>query len=110
MARNRRPRTRYVHQTVTYRTETPGGGSLWGAIVGWIILIALLAAIVVSVGPVIDYFGNYVDNQPADNAYADAVAPMYPWAYAFITLVAIIGGVQVYRTIARHVVYSRWQG
>ena len=99
-----------MNQTITYRSETPGGGSLWGAIVGWIILIALLAAIVVSVGPVIDYFGNYVDNQPADNAYADAVAPMYPWAYAFITLVAIIGGVQVYRTIARHVVYSRWQG
>lgn len=106
----RRPRTRYVHQTVTYRSETPGGGSLYGAIVGWIILIVLLAAIVVSVGPVVDYFANMVDQQPAANPYKAAAASLYPWAYAFITLTAIIGGVQIYRTIAKHVVYSRWNG
>lgn len=109
MARQRRSRTRYVHQTVTYRTETPGGGSLFGSIVGWIILIALLACIVVSIGPVVDFFANYVQSQP-DNPYKAAVTPMYPWAYAFITLTAILGGVGIYRTIAKHVVYSRWNG
>ena len=109
MARSRRSRTRYINQTVTYRTETPGGGSLFGSIVGWIILIALLACIVVSIGPVVDFFANYVQSQP-DNPYKAAVTPMYPWVYAFITLTAIIGGVGIYRTIAKHVVYSRWNG
>jgi hypothetical protein len=72
------------------------------------ILIVLLAAIVVSLGPVIDFTGNYVDQQPAENPYKAAVLPMYPWAYAFITLVAIIGGVEIYRRIAKQVVYSRY--
>jgi hypothetical protein len=96
-----------VHQSVTYRTETPGGGSVYGAIIGWILLVALLACIVVSVGPVIDYFANYVGALP-DSPYKESVLPMYPWAYAFITLTAILGGVMVYRTIAKHVVYTRW--
>jgi len=103
----RRRRTRYVNQTITYRTETPGGGGIWGAIVSWMILIALLACIVVSVGPVVDFFANYLQSQP-DNPYKAAVTPMYPWVYAFITLVAIIGGVEIYRRIAKQVVYSRY--
>ena len=110
MARGRsRRRTTYNYTTVKYANDAPGSQPVLGSILQLIILFAVLAVIVVTVGPVIDYFGAYVAGLPAGaDPYKDAVLPLYPWAYAFITLTAIIGFFYVYRTIIRQIVYSRW--
>ena len=109
MARRSRRRTTYNYTTVKYANDTPGGQPVLGSILQLIVLFALLAAIVVAVGPVIDYFGFYVSALPADaNPYKEAVMPLFPWAYAFIILTGIVGFVYVYRTIIRQITYSRW--
>ena len=107
--RSRRGRTTYNYTTVKYANDTPGGEPVLGSLLQLIILFAILAAIVVAVGPLIDYFGFYVASLPAGaDPYKNAVLPLFPWAYAFIILCGIVGFVYVYRTVIRQITYSRW--
>lgn len=106
MARRRRRRST-VTQNVYYSQQTPGGGSLFAAIISLFLTLAICAGTVVTLGPVIDYFGNMLATQP-DNPYKVAVMPMFSWTYAFITLEAVLAFVVLYRVIVRNVVYSRW--
>ena len=106
---SRRSRVSYNYTTVKYQNPTPGSQPVLGAILQLIVLFALLAALVVAVGPVIDYFGAYVAALPADaNPYKDAVLPLFPWSYAFIILTGFVGFVYVYRAVIRQIVYGRW--
>lgn len=114
MARRRRRRStrvtnNYYQNNVRYSSDTPGGQPVLGSILQSIILFCLLATMVVTVGPLIDFFGDYVADLPAGaNAYKEAVLPLYPWCYAFIVLVGIVGYVYIYRTVIKTIIYSRW--
>lgn len=118
MARNKYYRRRRTSRNIINNNYTnvryssgraPGGQPVLGSILQLIVMLALLAAIVVCVGPVIDFFASYVNALPAGAAaYKNAVLPLYAWAYAFIALVAIIGFVAVYRNVIRTIIYGRW--
>jgi len=107
--RRRRSSTVNYYTNVRYGQSSPGGQPVLGAILQLIVLFALLAAIVVTVGPLIDYFSVYVSALPADaDGYKNAVLPLYPWTYSFIVLTGVVGFVVVFRNVIRTIVYGRW--
>ena len=76
-----------------------------GAIIGCIAMLVLLIAIVVSVGPLIDYFANYVAIMP-DNPYKQYSLEMFPWIYAFVVLGGVMAFALVWRVVIRNIVFD----
>ncbi len=107
MARRRRSRTTYKTYNVTYKQSTPGGQGLMSAILSLIVLLTLLMGVLLSCGPVMDYFNFVLMAQP-ENPYAAEILPMFPWFYVFITLSGAIGFVVVWRVVIRNIFYGRW--
>ena len=78
-----------------------GAPTVAGTILGSLVGMVLLLAITVSVGPLIDYFGNMMMNQPG-NPYAAPIAQLFPWIYIFIFLSWIVYLVVIWRAVFRN--------
>jgi hypothetical protein len=86
--------------TVRIRTEPTVGG----AVILCVASIALLFALVIGVGPLIDFFSIYLMEQ-AGNPYAAPVIDLLSWCYVLILLGAGVAFVLVWRVVIR----SIWQ-
>jgi hypothetical protein len=83
------------------RPQMQGAPTVAGTILGSLVGMVLLLAITVSCGPLIDYFGNMMMNQPG-NPYAAPIAQLFPWIYIFIFLSWVVYLVVIWRAVFRN--------
>lgn len=107
--RPRRPRVT-IRNTYNYRVQALPGGSVrlrseptvGGAVILCVVTFALLYCLVIGVGPLIDFFSNYLLMQPG-NPYAAPVLELLPWTYLMILLGAGVAIILVWRVVIRSI-------
>jgi len=78
------------------RQVAQGAVTVQGAILGCIVSSVILLAIIVSLGPLVDFFQAWLMNQPG-NPYVAPVLDLFPWIYIFIFLSWIVSIVVIWR-------------
>lgn len=113
MARRRR-KQQQPYGVYYMRPSGPPPHPVLSAILGAMVTLAICYVLVNTLGPVIDYFNVFVSTPPAgaDYAtyalYANPVLPMFPWAYFFITALAIVSVAGVWIAVVRSLTYGRY--
>jgi sterol desaturase/sphingolipid hydroxylase (fatty acid hydroxylase superfamily) len=86
----------------SFRSGAPTvAGTVLGSMVGGVMLLA----ITVSCGPLIDYFQNWLLQQPG-NPYVTPVLDLFSWIYIFIFLSWIVYIVVIYRAVTASLNYG----
>ena len=80
------------------RQVVQGSLTVQGAIVGSIVSSVILLAIIVSLGPLVDFFEAWLMNQPG-NPYAAPILDLFPWIYIFIFLSWLVSIVVIWRAV-----------
>ena len=80
------------------RQVVRGALTVQGAIVGCLVSTVILLAIMVSLGPLIDFFQAWLMNQPG-NPYAAPILDMFPWIYIFIFASWITSIIVIWRAV-----------
>lgn len=83
------------------RRIVQGTLTVQGAIVGCIVSSVILLAIIVSLGPLVDFFQAWLMNQPG-NPYAAPILDLFPWIYIFIFLSWIVSIVVIWRAVTAY--------
>jgi uncharacterized membrane protein (DUF485 family) len=83
------------------RRVVQGSLTVQGAIVGCIVSSVILLAIIVSLGPLVDFFQAWLMNQPG-NPYAAPILDLFPWIYIFIFLSWIVSIVVIWRAVTAY--------
>jgi hypothetical protein len=96
--KNRRPR-------VSSRRVVQGAVTVQGAILGSILGSVILLAIMVSLGPLVDFFQAWLMNQPG-NPYAAPVLDMFPWIYIFIFTSWVVYIIAIWRAATQQGSYG----
>jgi hypothetical protein len=78
------------------RRVVQGAVTVQGAILGSIIGSVILLAIMVSLGPLVDFFQAWLMNQPG-NPYVSPILDLFPWIYIFIFLSWLVYIVAIWR-------------
>jgi hypothetical protein len=83
------------------RRVVQGSLTVQGAIVGCIVTTVILIAIIVSLGPLVDFFEAWLMNQPG-NPYAAPILDLFPWIYIFIFLSWLVSIVVIWRAVTAY--------
>ena len=85
-----------------------GGPSVLGAILTCIITLLALAAIVVCVGPLWDWFAVWILG--IDSPLVATVMPVFKWLWLLVALSVIAAFGYVYLVVVRKIRYNRMMG
>jgi len=88
-------------------TSPPHSLSVLGAIVWSIITIMILVVVVVVLGPIADWFSNWLMTQNG-NPYVPIALSMFSWWYIFIALAGVIAFVLIWKAAIFDVQYGRY--
>jgi hypothetical protein len=80
--------------------------SVIAAIVYTILLTIVLGVIAMFLGPVADYFSNFLMSQPG-NPYATPVLMLFSWWYILILASWVVGVILVWRAVFFNITFER---
>jgi hypothetical protein len=85
------------------------GTSVLASVIYTILLSIILLAITLFVGPVADFFVNWLLNDPlnAGNPYVTPVIAVFQWWYIFIFASWVIGVIMIWRAVFFNISYER---
>jgi hypothetical protein len=83
--------------------------SVLASIIYTILLTIILLTIVLFVGPVADFFVNWLINDPlnAGNPYVSPVVAVFQWWYIFIFASWVVGMIMIWRSVFFNISYER---
>ena len=102
---NKRAVTAQNRAARSSRRVVVGAVTVQGAILGSIIGSVILLAIMVSLGPLVDFFQAWLMNQPG-NPYAAPILDMFPWIYIFIFASWVVYIIAIWRAATQQGSYG----
>jgi hypothetical protein len=83
--------------------------SVLAAIIWTILLSVMLLVITLFLGPIADFFVNWLINDPlnAGNPYVTSAVAVFQWWYIFIFATWVIGVIMIWRAVFYSVSYER---
>jgi hypothetical protein len=83
--------------------------SVLSSILFTIVLTVILLVVLLGLGPIVDWFSNWMLNDPlnAGNPYASGVLTLFSWVYLFIILSAGMGYFIIWKTVIYSLIYGR---
>ena len=83
--------------------------SVLASIIYTLILTVILLVIALFVGPVADFFSNWLVTDPlnAGNPYLSPVLPLFQWWYIFIFASWVVGVIGIWRSVFFSISYER---